>query len=73
MVQASAIIGCGWRFVWAGTCSAAAMRYRFGRSHLLHYPPGMTTTGYIISFVLVVAFVVVGFAGMFVHNLRTSQ
>ena len=37
MAQARAIIVCGWRFVWAGTCSAAAMRYRFGRSHLLQY------------------------------------
>ena len=33
------------------------MRYRFGRSHLLQYAPDMTTTGYIIS-VLVIVFVV---------------
>ena len=67
MAQASAIIVGGWRFVWAGTCSAAAMRYRFGRSHLLHYPPGMTTTGYIIS-VLLIVFVVAGVPGMFVYR-----
>ncbi len=51
------VLGVCWRFVWADTCSAAAMRYRFGRSHLLQYAPGMTTTDYIIS-VLVIVFVV---------------
>ena len=44
------------------------MRYRFGRSHLLQYAPGMTTTGYIIS-VLVIVFVVAGVPGMFVYRI----
>ena len=68
MAQASAIIGFGWRFVWAGTCSAVAMRYRFGRSHLLQYAPGMTTTGYIISWLLAA-----GVPGFFVYQMWTLR
>ena len=42
--RAAWVLGVCWRFVWAGTCSAAATRYRFGHSHRLQYAPGMTTT-----------------------------